>query len=322
MKNFIRNTVIAGTIFTTLSSPILAQDIKPLIAPKEEVIPISYTYNHWSEPYIEQLKIKFNVDTVFNGKNLDSDITLDDFKNSINLTIDKGYTGEPESLSREAVVHELTKIWAGMTGKKLEEIVTIKMIVYADRDKIDGKYDHSLTVAFMYNIAKGKGNREFDPKDNVTYGELATLICNTLNAIEEELKPEIPSIVEGNLETRGNYTISDGKVTFDFELFSNYEKTKELSFSSGQQFQLTITDESGNEVYKYSDGKFYTEALILKNIGPGESIKWSDEWDMTNKEGIKLTSGNYKATIKILVIQGEEKSIEDSELTKIIEFSL
>jgi hypothetical protein len=43
MKNFIRNTVIAGTIFTTLSSPILAQDIKPLIAPKEEVIPISYT---------------------------------------------------------------------------------------------------------------------------------------------------------------------------------------------------------------------------------------------------------------------------------------
>ena len=96
-----------------------------------------------------------------------------------------------------------------------------------------------------------------------------------------------------------------------------------LNFSSGQQFEVTITDEDGNEVYRYSDGKFFTLALVTRTINPGESLKWQDEWDMTNKDGEKVGSGTYKAVITILAIpESDEDKLDESQFTTTIEFSL
>jgi len=63
-------------------------------------------------------------------------------------------------------------------------------------------------------------------------------------------------------------------------------------------------------------------ALIYKTIQPGESLKWQDEWDMTNKEGKKLGSGNYKAAIKILAKQEGSEKINDDQMNAVINFSL
>lgn len=226
-------------------------------------------------------------------------------------------------MTREAIVHELTKIWAEKTGQDLDEIATIKMIIYSDTDQIDAKYNHSITVAYMHKIAKGRDNRIFDPKANVTYGEAATLIMNLKNAIESQLKTDITPIAEGKFETKGTYEIKDDQVVFDFELMSHYTEAKELMFGSGQQFELVITDENDEEVYRYSDDKFFTLALIYKTIEPGESLKWQDTWDMTNKEGEKLTSGNYKAEITIIAAEPDsDERIELDQLTTVIDFSL
>lgn len=143
---------------------------------------------------------------------------------------------------------------------------------------------------------------------------------NILLSNYDAAKPVENSIVKGNFETRAGYEIKDNKVVFDFELMSHYTKAKTLTFGSGQQFEVTITDEKGEEVYKYSDGKFFTMALVYKNIGPGEAIKWQTEWDITNKEGEKLTSGKYKAKIDILA-NSETEKIQEKELTTIIDFS-
>ena len=94
-------------------------------------------------------------------------------------------------------------------------------------------------------------------------------------------------------------------------------------FGSGQQFEVTVTDKEGGEVYRYSDGKFFTLALIYKDIEPGQAIKWQDAWDMTNKEGKKLTSGEYNAQIRILVAPEEDSErIEEHQLSTNISFSL
>jgi hypothetical protein len=112
-------------------------------------------------------------------------------------------------------------------------------------------------------------------------------------------------------------------VVFDFELVSHYTKPKDLLFGSGQQFELTITDEKGEEVYRFSDGKFFTLALVTETVNPGEALKWQDEWDMTDKEGNKLTTGKYTAKIDIMVVPEENsEKIEESQLTTVIEFEL
>ena len=115
----------------------------------------------------------------------------------------------------------------------------------------------------MKGIAKGKDARVFDPKAEVTYGELAALICNTARAIESELESDRQPIIEGKFETRGSYEIKDGKVVFDFELVNHYSEPKQLQFGSGQQYEVVITNEKGEEVYRYSDDKFFTLAYYI-----------------------------------------------------------
>ena len=278
--------------------------------------------NHWAQKYIDELAHKNDISSVFSGKDLNAFITVEDFKKAVKLFIDENYEGSPDSVAREAIVYEFTRLWAERTGNNLDEIMTIQVLIYDDTDKIDPKYNHAITVAYMNEIARGRGNGIFDPKTNTTYGELATLIYFTDKAIskslEQSLEGETPSIIKGRLETRASHEIKDGKVVFNLELMSHYTKPVELMFSSGQQFEITVTDEAGNEVYRYSDGKFFTLALLNKTINPGESLKWQDEWDLTNKDGEKISFGSYKAEIKILASSETEK-IDDSELTATIE---
>lgn len=71
-----------------------------------------------------------------------------------------------------------------------------------------------------------------------------------------------------------------------------------LTFPSGQDYELVIQNESGREVYRWSDGRAFTQAIrmitiqgernwvILAPIGPG---------------GADLTAGNYTATASLAV---------------------
>ncbi|HOJ12727.1 MAG TPA: BsuPI-related putative proteinase inhibitor, partial [Clostridiales bacterium] len=297
-----KNTIITGALCTALIIPAFVQgvDILSASAKDAKVVPIYYKLSHWADTYIEQLSEKYGVESIFKDKNLEAYITLEDFQNIVRLVINEEYSGAPDTLTREAVVYELAKMWSEETGQVLDQIPVIKMIIYSDTDKIDMKYNHGITVAYMKNIANGRGGRIFAPKDNVRYGELAALVFNTHKAIDHEQDPKNQPVAQDKFETIGSYEIKDDKVIFDFKLINHYDEPKKLEFSSGQQFEVTITDEKGEEVYKYSDDKFFTMALIYKDIAPAESLKWQDTWNMTSKEGVKLTSGKYRAKINIL----------------------
>lgn len=299
--NLSSKTVVAGILTTFLFVPNLvnAADLKVVADNNVEVIPIRYEYSHWAQATVENLTKNYDIGLVFENKHLNDFITVEDFKTLIKKTINNHYEGVPDSITREAVVYEFAKIWAQELNEDLDMIPTIKMLIYSDTDKIDSKYNHGITVAYMKNIAKGKGMGTFDPKAKVTYGELATLINNTITAIEET-KSNNQNINDESFETRGSYEIKDEEVILNFELINHHSSPKDLMFSSGQQFEIYIVDEEGKEVYRYSEGKFFTMALIYKSINSGESLTWQDKWDMTNKEGEKVQSGKYKAIIKIL----------------------
>jgi len=316
VKKNILSLILVFIILMSLSVPALAQngDVIPIMAVIER---------HWSQNYVDDLASDYDIDSVFMDKSLDSHITLEDFTDLVRLAIDEDYDGIPDSVAREAVIYECARIWAEQTGKSLDQLPIIKMTLYSDQDKLDSKYMQGVYVAYMREIARGRGNGIFDPKTPATYGELATLISRTIMAIEQETGSAPQPIMAGRFETRANYDINEGKVVFGFELFSHYTHPMSLNFSSGQQFEVTITDEDGNEVYRYSDGKFFTLALVTRTINPGESLKWQDEWDMTNKDGEKVGSGNYKAVITILAIpESDEDKLDESQFTTTIEFSL
>lgn len=309
MKNKIKKTIAAGTIAVFLAIP--------GVAVTNDIMLISHP-THWAQNVVIELSENSQFRNLLNNKNLNSTITLEDFQKAVKILIDEKYEGNADSTTREAVTGELVRIWSQKTGTNLNEVPILKKLFYSDFSDIASKYNQAVNVAYMKNIAKGRGEGIFAPKANVTYGELASFIKKTIESINME-----NGIVSGKFETRGNYSIKDEKVIFDFELFSHYTQKQNLLFGSGQQFEVTVENEKGNEVYRFSDGKAFTMALVMKSIEPGESIKWQDSWDMTDKEGKKLTNGKYKATLRILVIHEEgEKPIPEEQLTKEIEFSI
>lgn len=309
MRNKIRKTIATGVIAGVLAVPGFAAT--------NDIMLISYQ-EHWAQNVVKELEEMYKLEEIFENKNLDSIIKVEDFQKAVKTAIDENYEGSIESVSREAIVSELVNIWAEKTETDLDSVPVFKMIFYSDFADVSPEYVQGINVAYMKNIAKGRGEGIFAPKANVTYGELAALIKKTNDSINIE-----SGIAAGKFETRGNYEIKDGKMIFDFEFFSHYTQNQSLLFGSGQQFEVTVQDEKENEIYRFSDGKAFTLALIMKDIGPGESLKWQDVWDMTNKEGNKVSEGNYKATIKILVMNEEgEKPIPEEQLTKIIEFTI
>ncbi len=305
--------ITAGLLLTVLMVPTFSQgaDVN-LVSENIEIIPVRYEYKHWAQPAVEILSQNYDIGQFFEGKHLNDFISAEDFQILIQKTIDKDYNGVPDALTREAVVYELVKIWAKESHQDLNTIGVIRMLIYSDTDRISPDYNHAITIAYMKNIAKGKGSGIFDPKAKVSYGELAALINNTIAAIEKESSQQ--DIASEKFETRGSYDIKDDKVILDFELMNHYNNPKDLMFSSGQQFEISIIDEEGNEVYRYSDGKFFTMALVYKTINPGESLKWQDVWDMTNKDGEKVKTGKYTARISILCqeINSDEAALEES----------
>jgi len=316
MKKGLLSLTIVFVLLLSLAFPVFAQNAGDNLI-------ISPIKRHWAQDYVDDLASRSNIDAIFHGKSLDEPITVEDFQGLVRLVIDEAYDGAPDSTLREAVVYECARIWAEQTGNNLDEMVFIQIVFYSDMDQVDTKYVQGIYAAYTQEIARGRGNDIFAPKAQTTYGELATLISRTAQAIEKASLQAPQPIVAGRFETRGTYALKEDKVVFDFELMSHYTEPRDITFSSGQQFELTITDESGKEVYRYSDGKFFTMALIIKTINPGESLKWQDEWDMTDKDGNRLTSGNYKAVITILAYpdEGREK-LDESQFTTTIDFSL
>jgi hypothetical protein len=113
--------------------------------------------------------------------------------------------------------------------------------------------------------------------------------------------------IEVELEAELEVRKENNKLLFDITLTNRGEETIELPFSSGQQFEIIVKNEEDEEVYRYSEGRMFTQALTFIELKAGENLSWSDEWD--KKLAITwIPNGEYKVTAEVLV-QDSEGSI-------------
>ena len=91
------------------NSDICEGELKPLQSKDLQTTSIGYEIKHWSRQYIDQLLENYDVESIFFEKDLNEAIKKEDFQNLVKLVIDKDYDRCPDTTSREAVVHELTK---------------------------------------------------------------------------------------------------------------------------------------------------------------------------------------------------------------------
>lgn len=135
--------------------------------------------------------------------------------------------------------------------------------------------------------------------------------------------PSSSTMDSGYFTTSATYEIQDGELLLQFALTNHHSAPQQLKFGSGQQYEIIISDENGTEVYRYSDNKMFTMALIYKDLQPGDTLHWQEKWDLTNKDGVKLTSGKYNIVIKVMTsAEDDQSAIPEEQLTTTMEINL
>ncbi|MGD7052953.1 BsuPI-related putative proteinase inhibitor [Sutcliffiella horikoshii] len=61
---------------------------------------------------------------------------------------------------------------------------------------------------------------------------------------------------------------------FLFKVTNDQEEDAEIQFSSGQEYDYVVYDESGSEVKRYSEGMMYTQAIKEVVLAPEESLEY------------------------------------------------
>ncbi|MBT2689008.1 hypothetical protein J7I93_12510 [Bacillus sp. ISL-47] len=80
----------------------------------------------------------------------------------------------------------------------------------------------------------------------------------------------------------------------------------DFEFPTSQKYDITINDKNGNEVYLYSRGKAFLQALQTLTLNPDESMIWKEQWNYAH-EGKRVSEGEYQinAILQARKINGE-----------------
>lgn len=103
------------------------------------------------------------------------------------------------------------------------------------------------------------------------------------------------------------------KMRFELSLTNETSERVVLLFPSGQQFEIVVRDQNGDEVYRYSEGKMFTMAIVTKEMAPGETLVWEDEWE-------EAVPGSYLVTgeLQIMSMNGESVDREQFIVEKVV----
>lgn len=99
----------------------------------------------------------------------------------------------------------------------------------------------------------------------------------------------------------------EDKLAFTLSLTNKGNETVTLEFPTGQLFDFIVVNEKSEVVYKYSEGMMFTQAIVQKNLGPNETMTFTDEWDLM-VDGERVPPGRYRVLgeLPIMTVNGSE----------------
>lgn len=82
-------------------------------------------------------------------------------------------------------------------------------------------------------------------------------------------------------------------VRFSLTLTNESGKRLELNFPDGYTHDVTVLDAAGREVWRWSRGRLFTQAMRNKMLGADESFEVSEQWE---PEGLR---GTFTAVVEL-----------------------
>lgn len=83
---------------------------------------------------------------------------------------------------------------------------------------------------------------------------------------------------DGPLASSMRVTVGD-EIELSMHVTNSSGKALELRFPSGQTHDFVVLDSVGREVWRWSEGRLFTQALQTKMVDRDETISYSDRWE-------------------------------------------
>ncbi|MCH7999879.1 MAG: hypothetical protein IIA91_10410 [Chloroflexi bacterium] len=111
-----------------------------------------------------------------------------------------------------------------------------------------------------------------------------------------------PSGRERDLGLISNLEFGDGlseyvigePVSMTLTLTNCADNPARLFYPDGQRYEFIAEDEQGQEVWRWSFEKAFTQAVGEETIGPGETVAYSEVWEQSSNDGQQVDPKRYK----------------------------
>lgn len=156
---------------------------------------------------------------------------------------------------------------------------------------------------------------------------MALLMASGCGADREKVKgsskeePQVQtkeSSVQEKLEITGDVTVASDAAVFDLKAKNVSQEQLSLTFHSGQEFEVVVMDGQGEEVYRYSAGKMFTEAIKTISLDPGKTLAWQDKWVFPEE----VQGGSFKVKMFVTSRKINDKEVEIGTLSTTTNFTL
>ncbi|ODT00632.1 MAG: hypothetical protein ABS52_18155 [Gemmatimonadetes bacterium SCN 70-22] len=84
-------------------------------------------------------------------------------------------------------------------------------------------------------------------------------------------------------------------VTFALHVTNNASKRLELTFPSGLTHDIVVMDTVGREVWRWSQGRLFTQTLQNKVLDTDETVSYSAEWTPQRAHGTYIAVASLKS---------------------------
>jgi len=100
------------------------------------------------------------------------------------------------------------------------------------------------------------------------------------------------------LESSMELSVNGEDVHFVLHVTNHTARKLELTFPNGQTHDIAVMDAAGSEVWRWSSGQMFTQALRNQPLDPQASLNYSMHWRRPRAHGpltaiATLTSSNY-----------------------------
>ncbi len=164
----------------------------------------------------------------------------------------------------------------------------------------------SLLIAGALAFACGPRSRSERPTTLASALPLQAITSASAAAVSHTRSKHKSSGVaaQPKLDAKFGVDVTPKALHFALRVTNVGNKHAELDFPTGQTYDFTVADSAGTEVWRWAQGRMFTQGVQNKQLGAGQAMRIAETWSATPKAGrytavATLNSSNYPVEQRI-----------------------